>query len=125
MINTASKLYDKLLNVYTTQHDILSEDQQKRLNVLNRSENLTLGFDENDLPPRSKIRARRNYCWKSKIKCTKKNSNKTGAQLKILTHKKLVTWLITSTVSTSKSWKQLKQIEKWNQTNTLSFVSIQ
>ena len=50
MTNTASKLYDKLLNVYTTQYDKLSEDLKKRVNVLNRTESLTLDFDEDDLP---------------------------------------------------------------------------
>ena len=49
MINIAFKLYDKLLNIYTTQNDNLSEDQKKEINVINRPENLTLDFAENDL----------------------------------------------------------------------------
>ena len=51
VINTASKLYDKLLNIYTTQYEKFSESQKKRINVLNRSENLTLDFVEDYLPP--------------------------------------------------------------------------
>ena len=51
MINTASNLCDKLLNIYTIQLDNLSEDQKKRINVLNRPKNLTLDFDEDDIRP--------------------------------------------------------------------------
>ena len=51
MINAASKLYDNLLIIYTTQYNNPSEDQNKRMIVLNRSGNLTFGFDENDLSP--------------------------------------------------------------------------
>ena len=36
VINTTSKLYANLLNKYTTQYDNLSEDQKKKINVLNR-----------------------------------------------------------------------------------------
>ena len=49
MINTASKLYDKLLNIYTTQYDKLSKDLNNRINVLNKPE--ILDFDRDDLPP--------------------------------------------------------------------------
>ena len=56
MINTFSKLYDKLLNIYTTQFDNLSVDQKKRINVLNRPENVTLDFDEDDLQPMSPLK---------------------------------------------------------------------
>ena len=48
MTNTAFKLYEKLLNIYTTQYDNPSEDSKKRINVLNRPEMLTLDFDEHD-----------------------------------------------------------------------------
>ena len=48
MTNTAFKLYEKLLNIYTTQYDKPSEDSKKRINVLNRPEMLTLDFDEHD-----------------------------------------------------------------------------
>ena len=51
VINTASNLYDKLLNINTTQYDKLSEDVKKRIIVLNRPENLIPDFDEGDLPP--------------------------------------------------------------------------
>ena len=38
------KSHDKLLNIYTTKYDNLPEDQKKKVNVLNRPENLTLDF---------------------------------------------------------------------------------
>ena len=47
-INTASKLYDKLLNINTTQYDNLSEHEKKNINVLNRPENLALDFVEDN-----------------------------------------------------------------------------
>ena len=46
MINTASTLYDNLLNIYTTQYDNISEDQKKKINVLKRPENLIRDFIE-------------------------------------------------------------------------------
>ena len=49
MFNT-SKLYNKHLNIYTTQHDKLSEDSKKKANILNKPIMLTLDFDEDDLP---------------------------------------------------------------------------
>ena len=49
VINTASKLYDKLLNRYTTQYDNISKGLKKRLSVLNGPEMLILDFDEDDL----------------------------------------------------------------------------
>ena len=55
MINTVSKLYNKLLNIYKTQYNKFSEDLKKRVNVLNKPEKLILNFDEcedeDDLPP--------------------------------------------------------------------------
>ena len=35
VINTTFKLYDKLLNIYTTQYNNLPQDSKKRVNVLN------------------------------------------------------------------------------------------
>lgn len=46
MVNTESKLYYKLLNIYATHYDKLSDDSKKMVNVLNRPEVLTLDFDE-------------------------------------------------------------------------------
>ena len=53
MTNTAFELYEKLLNIYTTQYDKPSADSKKGINVLNRPEMLTLDFDEHDLPQES------------------------------------------------------------------------
>ena len=50
VINTASKLYDKILNIYTIQYDNLSEYQKKTVNVVHRPKNLTPDFDEDNLP---------------------------------------------------------------------------
>ena len=51
---TASELYDKVLNIYTTQYDKLTKAQKKRIKVRNRPENLVLDLyldeDEDDLP---------------------------------------------------------------------------
>ena len=54
VINTASKLYDKLLNIYKTQYNknkLSEQDNKKKINVLNRPENVTLDFTDDDLPP--------------------------------------------------------------------------
>ena len=51
MINTTSKLYDKLLYIYTAQYNKLSENSKKMENVLNKPKMLILDFDEDDLPP--------------------------------------------------------------------------
>ena len=40
VINTASKLYNKLLNIYAIQYDKFSIAQKKRINVLNKPENV-------------------------------------------------------------------------------------
>ena len=63
MINIAFKLYDKLLNIYTTQNDNLSEDQKKEINVINRPENLTLDFAENDLQPLPSLEGDEEVTW--------------------------------------------------------------
>ena len=54
VINTASKLYDKLLNIYKTQYNknkLSEQDNKKKINVLKRPENVTLDFPDDDLPP--------------------------------------------------------------------------
>ena len=99
VINTVSKLYDKLLNIYTTQYDNLSEDQQKEINVLNRPENLTLDFVEDDLLPMSpqegneKVKLKPEETIAARVKLNPRNRKKTGTGLKILTPKKLLTRL--------------------------------
>ena len=51
MINTASKLYAKLFNIYKTQYDKLSEDSKKMITALSKPEMLSLDFIEDGLPP--------------------------------------------------------------------------
>ena len=70
MIITASKLYDKLLNLYTTYK--LPEDLKKGVDVLNKPKMLILDFNrsEHDLPPmppledneKIKLEPEKNYC---------------------------------------------------------------
>ena len=56
MINAASEIYNKLLNIGKTQYDNLSKVHQEKLNVLNKPKNLTPDLyldedeDENELP---------------------------------------------------------------------------
>ena len=49
MLVTAFELYDKLVNIYTTQYDKLTK-AQKRIKIQNRPENLAvdLYLDENE-----------------------------------------------------------------------------
>ena len=55
MLVTASQLYDKLVNIYTTQYDKLTKTQKKRIKVQNMPENLPADFyldpGEDCLPP--------------------------------------------------------------------------
>ena len=51
MVNATSKLYDKLLNTYTTQYNKLPEGLKKTITVLNKPEMLSLDFTEDDSPP--------------------------------------------------------------------------
>ena len=53
VVNTASKLYDSIFNVYKTQYKKPSEYQKKNINILNRLESLSLDFIKDDLPPMS------------------------------------------------------------------------
>ena len=63
-INTASKLCDKLLNIYTAQYNKPTEDQKKMINFLKRPENLTLGFTEDDLPPMKVMKSQKKLLLK-------------------------------------------------------------
>ena len=51
VVNTASKLYDRLLNIYKTQENKFSEGQKEKINVLNKPENVTITLIEVDLSP--------------------------------------------------------------------------
>ena len=53
VVNTVSKLYGSIFNIYKTQYKKLSEYQKNSINVLNRLEGLTLDFITDDLPPMS------------------------------------------------------------------------
>ena len=92
MINACSKLYDKILSIYTAQYNKLPEDQKKTINVLNRPENLTLGFSEDDLPPlEGDEKLEETIAERVKLDPRKRKNEETG--LKILTPNKLLTRL--------------------------------
>ena len=95
VINTTSKLYDKLLNIYTTQYGKLSEDSKKRVNVLKRSECLTLDFDEDDLPLEGdeEVILGPGETIAERIKLNPQKRKITGTGLIILTPNKLITRL--------------------------------
>ena len=53
MLISAPKLYNKLLNIYKTQYDILTKVQKKSIKVQNVPENLPINLylDKDNLPP--------------------------------------------------------------------------
>ena len=94
VINTA-KLYDNLLNRYTTQYDNISKGLKKRLNVLNRPEKLILDFDEDDLSQKGDEEVRLEPEETISENEILKKRKITGTVLKILTPNKLLTRLPT------------------------------
>ena len=83
----------KLLNIYTTQYDKLSEYSKKRVNVLDRPESLTLDFDEDDLPLEGdeEVKFEPEEIIVERIKLNRRKITETW--LKILTPNKLLTSL--------------------------------
>ena len=91
MIYTASKLYDKLLKIYTTQDDRFSENEKKRISVLNRAEMLTLDYDEDDLQEgEEEVKLEPEETIAERIKLSPQKRKSKGTRLKILTSKKLL-----------------------------------
>ena len=123
MINTASKLYAKLFNIYKTQYDKLSEDSKKMITALSKPEMLSLDFIEDGLPPmpplesdkETKLEPEVTIAEIVKLNPWKRKNKVTG--LDVLTPNK---WLTRLPVL-------LAQIKAGNysnyQTNTISFVS--
>ena len=94
MINAASKLYNKLLNIYTTHYDKLSEDSGKRVSVLNQPEMSELDFDKCDLLPLEgdegvKLESEQTIAERVKLDLRKRKNERTG--LNILTSNRLLT----------------------------------
>ena len=94
MINRSCKLLDKLLNIYTAQNNELPVDQKKMINVLNRPENITLGFIDDDLAPlegdkEGKLEPEETITERMKLNPRKRKIE--GTWLKILTSSKLLT----------------------------------
>ena len=88
MVNTESKLYYKLLNIYATHYDKLSDDSKKMVNVLNRSEVLTLDFDEDHLPLEGDEEVK---LEPERIKLNLRKRKRTRIGIKIVTPNKLLT----------------------------------
>ena len=93
MVNTGSKLYYKLLNIYATHYDKLSDDSKKMVNVLNRPEVLTLDFDEDHLPLEGdeevKLEPERTIAERITLNLRKRKRTRIG--IKIVTPNKLLT----------------------------------
>ena len=99
MINTASTLYDKLLNIYTTHYDKLAKAQKKTIIVQNIPQNVSIDLylneDEDDLPlecdEKVKLEPKETIAERMKLNLQKRKIIETG--LKILTPNKLLTRL--------------------------------
>ena len=88
MVNTESKLYYKLLNIYATHYDKLSDDSKKMVNVLNRPEVLTLDFHEDHLPLEGDEEVK---LEPERIKLNLRKRKRTRIGIKIVTPNKLLT----------------------------------
>ena len=94
MINRSCKLLDKLLNIYTAQNNELPVDQKKMINVLNRPENVTLGFIDDELAPlegdkEGKLEPEETITERMKLNPWERKTE--GTRLKFLTSSKLLT----------------------------------
>ena len=95
MINTDSKLSDKLLNICKTQYKKLPEDLKKMITVLNKPKMLSLNSIEDDLPPVLALEGveeqEEAIAGRIKLNPWKRKTTRTG--LKILTPNKLLSRL--------------------------------
>ena len=85
-VNASSKVYGKLLNIYANEYNKLSEDQKKKINVLNRHANLALNFVEVDLPPLEddkevKLEPEEINAERVKLSPQKRNNEETGSKI--------------------------------------------
>ena len=130
MLTAAHELYDKVLIIYKTQYDKLKQAHQKNIKVQDMPDNLSIDLylDEDHLPPIPtlesnkwvKLEPEEIIAERGKLNPRKRKNG--GKGLKILTPNRLLTRLPILLTQT-KSWKQFMQIKKWNQTNTIYFVS--
>ena len=89
--NIASKLYDRLLNIYTTQYDNLSEGQKKKRNVLNRLGHVIL--DLSLIPPLEgdeKVKLTPEETIAEKVKSHPRKTKKSKNRIKNLDSKQIV-----------------------------------
>ena len=104
MLNTAFELYNKLLNIYKTQYDKLTQAQKKSIKVQNVPENLhsdlCLDEDEDDLssmPPlegdEQNVKLEPENTIAERVKLNPRERKNEGAGLKILIPNNLLTRL--------------------------------
>ena len=85
MINTASELYNKILNIYETQYDTFSIARKERINVLKNPGNLTLDLYLDDLPLKDEVKSKPEETIAERVNLNprkrKKDRNRTKIQL--------------------------------------------
>ena len=91
-VNASSKVYGKLLNIYANEYNKVSEDQKKKINVLNRHANLALNFVEVDLPPLEddkevKLEPEEINAERGKLSPQKRNNEETGSKILLTPNK--------------------------------------
>ena len=91
-VNASSKVYGKLLNIYANEYNKVSEDQKKKINVLNRHANLALNFVEVDLPPLEddkevKLEPEEINAERVKLSPQKRNNEETGSKILLTPNK--------------------------------------
>ena len=79
VINTVSKSYNKLLNIYTTQYNKLLVDLKKRIDVINKPEMLILDFDEDD--EAVKLKLKETTAERIKLNPRKRKTTETGLKI--------------------------------------------
>ena len=128
VLNAASELCNKLPNIYEIHYDKFSIAQKKRVIVLTKHENLTLDLysDEHDLRLKDdeKVKSKSEETIAERVKLNPGKRKKNRNKIRIFNSKQTFN-LTSNIVSTNKSWKQFIQIKKFNQTNTISFLSTQ
>ena len=106
------KLYDRLLSIYKTQYNKLSQDQNKMINGLNRSENLPLNFIEDDLPSMPPLEGDEEpeQTISERVKLNPRKEKNEGTGLKVLSPNKLSTRLpiLLAQIKTGNSLYKLK-----------------
>ena len=86
MINTASELYNKILNIYETQYDKFSIARKERINVLKNPGNLTLDLYLDDLPLKDEeVKSKPEETIAERVNLNPRKRKKNRNRIKILT----------------------------------------